>query len=364
MRRKLLLSLISFFLLPLETYAIQEAPETWPIEERCIGETTQAPANWKFEGTLLLRSSGKLHAYHQGWETPRILVFYDADSGAVLSPDRRWLAVAVIEGRTEETNFITTFKIDALHIYSTVSDEEYVVEWKNEYRAVHRVFGHRLYWLDNSDLLYSRDGELDETWYVINPFSGAISDWQGGFAPSNFEDVISPDAAKLLYHVDWTIPEWILDNGKEEFEIPLSERAVWKPDSSSFGGYIHKPDQFEADQLAIFDLNGNITDILFDVPESASPALNLRNNWSPDGRYFLFAVDQLYIADTQTKRVIDTCIASSNYVTVVWSPSHPQFALVEPYSDSREVQIFDMEIWERYVVAYHSGEVIGWREDE
>jgi hypothetical protein len=362
MKYRLLLVILS--VLSLTDYAFAQHDihaENWPVEQRCIGEAVQVPEDWAFDGTLILTSSGKLHAFQQDWDTPRILAFYHSDIpySGVLSPDGRWFAI--IEGESENVGMYVRWNTDAIRIYSTLDDQENTVEWKNSFVALHRLFGHGLYWLDAQHLLYSMGDEPNEVWYTIDDLSNEVKLWQSAFTLSHYADIISPDGLKLLYHEDWTVPYWILYNGQMNIELPEFRNAAWSPNSSQFVAYTLNSESREVDQVAIFDLNGNITDIVFDIPQGESIALNFKNFWSPDGHYFLFATDHLYIADMQAKQVIDTCILTTSSITTAWSPEGFQFALVERYSESLEVQIVDMNVWDRYIVAYHSGEIIGWR---
>ena len=344
----------------------QAANTVWTLVEKCVAEATSAPNDWQFEGTLLLRSLGKLHAYNQDWDTPRILVFhtYDIPGTGLLSPDGRWFAT--IEGVREDVQMIATWQTESIEVHSTINDESYVVEWENFFSAVHRLYGHIPYWLDNEHLLYSMGDDTSdagEQWFIINPFTQEVTPWEGNFSPSRLSFSLSPDGEKALHH-DWGDLFWILENGETQIEIPIfANKITWHPDSTSFAGYTFHEDNRAVDQLVIFDLNGDITDTVFTIPSAIDYSFQEGYTWSPDGRYLVFASERIYIADIQEEVVYDTCIPSRS-VTVAWSPSSTQFAFIERYYTDREIQIFDIGEWVRYVVGYHSGEVIGWRNDD
>jgi hypothetical protein len=116
------------------------------------------------------------------------------------------------------------------------------------------------------------------------------------------------------------------------------------------------------DQLALINLNGDVTDIVFEPADGTSISLDLGSVWSPDGNKLLFGADNLYIANIQEKHVVDTCIPTTLFMTAVWSSNNSQIAIFGP--DAGEIQIFDVNRWQRYTVAYASGQMIGWRSDD
>jgi hypothetical protein len=341
----------------------QSTPDTWPIVEHCVGNATKPPVDWHFNGTLLLGSSKGLHTYQQGWNTPRIQVFGSKVIGSAsqLSPNAHWYAT--INGQRQQEQVVTAFSIDTITVYNTTSDEKYVVPWKNIYFASHRVDGHTLYWLDNQHFLYSKDdSELNEKWFTVNPFTQEVTDWDSQISPSQFMFVFSPDRKNAAYS-NWGNLFWIFTNGDYEVKVPIIGIAGWSPDSSHLAAYTATSDPFAVDNLVIYDRVGKQVQTVFHFPANVNILRDSSQAWSTDGQYLLFASNNLYIADMGKKRVIDTCIPT-NYLTVVWSPSSTQFAMVELYDRKRQVQIFDLDNWARYIVAYHSGSVIGWRTDD
>ncbi|MFN8448143.1 MAG: hypothetical protein U0521_06040 [Anaerolineae bacterium] len=341
---------------------------TWTITERCFGDATQPPDDWSFDGTLLMTSEGRLHAFHQGWETPRIVVF----SGSIpytsiphsgqLSPDGRWYAVITGMGFYSNFNNVVTWETETIQIYDTRTGEKHIIPWKGWFGTVSRLYGFGLYWLDNQHLLYERGEGQGGGWFVINPMTQAVAEWHSPLDLIYEIVYLAPDASAEL-HSNWGYGGyWTLSRGDYDIQLALWNGGVWRPDSQAFAAYTRVENEYRAEQLVVFDLAGNITDSLFDVPPEPQPNPDLLK-WSTDARYLLFALDRLYIADMERQQIIDTCVPSNRVRSVAWSPDGTQFALLTSRRDDG-IQIFDLQTWGRYVVGYHSGDLIGWRADD
>lgn len=256
---------------------------------------------------------------------------------------------------------IVTWHTEEIVIHSTDNDETYRIPWKNAFATTQRLSGHMPYWLDDEHLLYSM-GNMEEEWFIINPFTQEVTEWAGTFTPSEFNFVLSPDGEKALYNY-WLDPFWNLNNGFETIEVPNVGRGSWHPNSSLFAAYTLQDDSFQPNELATFNLDGERLATIFDVPEEAEFVWRIENAWSPSGYYLVFATETLYLADMREQIVIDTCIPTRS-VTVAWSPSSEQLALIERVHTDRQIQIIDLNRWQRYVVGYHDGQIIGWRIDD
>ncbi len=366
MHRILVWSTLWLLLITSQAVHTQSPTDAWPIVEHCVSNATKPPADWHFDGTLLLSSFSRLHTYQQGWDTPRIQVFYSFDipSSGQLSPDGKWFAT--IEGKRERVQVVTAWKTSKITIHSTDSKKKYTIPWENIFFASHSLNGHKLYWLDNQHLLYSKDDkELNEKWFVINPFTQEVKPWQNKFKPSTFAVAFSSDRSKALHYEQWD-EYWTLADDEHEIKIPILGNVAWSSDSSRFVAYTMKPDTRDVADIALFDSEGNLIDHIFHIPDANEVFWDVwtaNQMWSPNDQYILFAADHLYLADMNQKTVIDTCI-STRSLTIAWSPSSTQIAIIESYDPKREVQIFDLDRWARYIVAYHSGSVIGWRTDD
>lgn len=334
----------------------------WPIVEQCIPLETPAPA-WTFRGTLLMTSTGQLTAYQQGWETPQILVSYSLDipGTGILSPDGRWFAT--ISGVRGGTFPIAVWNTEAITVHSTGTDDMYSLKWETEFFASQRLYGHLLYWLDDEHLLYSTsNGYPEETWFVINPFTQAVTEWVGPFNPTQYIFSLSPDGQKALYY-DWGDLFSILYNGEEEIEVPVYGVVTWHPDSSQFAAFTISDNARTMDVLALFDITGDVISTVYDVPPDEQVMWNMGKTWSPDGRYLLFGTEMLYLADIDEQIVINTCIPTHS-ATIAWNPTSTQEAMIEQQHTDPEIQILDLTNWERYSVDNYDGAVIGWRVTE
>src|SRR4051794_21916875 len=73
MRRLCLLLLLTLMISA--GVSAQAEDNAWPIVQRCFGDATPPPQGWAFDGTLLMTGHYGLHGFHQGWDTPQVLVF-------------------------------------------------------------------------------------------------------------------------------------------------------------------------------------------------------------------------------------------------------------------------------------------------
>ncbi len=165
---------------------------------------------------------------------------------------------------------------------------------------------------------------------------------------------------KALY-TNWGFDYWILDKGKDEIQLPLWNVIGWSPSSIHFAAYTNNNSQIE--NLALFDAEGNLQEVLIDIPDNTYINFLSGKLWAPNENYLLFTTDHFYMADIENWQVVDLCISSDALRSVVWSPNGTQFALTT-YDRDDGIQIFDPEKGERYVVGYHDGDIIGWRTDD
>jgi WD40 repeat protein len=336
----------------------QSDEEPWPIVEQCISLEINPPPDWTFDGTLILSSQFRVHTFRQGWTTPRIMAFYRSYFDTALSPDGRWFAVIV--GNTDlSSGMLTVFSITAIQVFSTTDDTFYSIPWENEYAAFHRVYGHRLYWADENHLLYSKDIDGGENWFLVNPFTSEITPWEQFFRPSYFGFDLAPDAQKGLSS-DWPEPFLSIHANETVTEVAIRSgfNGIWHPSSDYFLIETFPEDSTDPVDLLMLDLNG---EIVYDIFRTQSDYGVGTMVWSPDGRYLAFVDDHLYIADLDAERVIDTCIATSS--TIAWSPTRNQLAVVGGSSD-HAIRIIDFDRAASYIVGYHAGGIIGWRADE
>ncbi len=123
--------------------------------------------------------------------------------------------------------------------------------------------------------------------------------------------------------------------------------------------------------LYIHDKDGNPIELFYRFNGSTdSMHYPLENTWSKDGRYFEMYSNgaegkgRLYVSDTRERIIIDTCLTGGQD-NIAWSPDGTMLAysVYRPF-DNDPIQILDLNRWQSYVVAYHDGSIIGWRDDD
>ena len=357
--------LILFVAIGIYQINFAQSDEGWAIEERCLPEpTTILPDGWSFEGTLILTSQYKIHTYRQEWETPRIIVqntYPDIPNNGALSPDGKWFAT-VIGTRTQGQTLIS-WDSSAIQITDTNTAEKYIVDWDNSFTALHSLYGHGLYWLPDNKLLYSMGGGSGgrEFWHVIDPFTNTSIPWEGDFPLPIQHFILSPNAQMRIY--GGSEPEFRSDaflyNGIEEIHLPTHPAYVfWHPNSTQFASVVVAEPRVPI-RYSLFDLEGIEIAFLASIPEGI-PARQFNNAWAHNGQYLLFHINRLYIADIESKMLIDPCIETP-IGDVAWSSDNSKLAIVE----DGKIQIIDFNLWERFTVGYHTGGgVIGWRADD
>ncbi len=344
-----------------------QSDDAWAIEQRCLPEpSTTLPDDWSFDGTLILTSSNKLHAYRQEWETPHILLFstgWNIPHSGQLSSDGKWFAV--IKGDSDFSGVVTDWTLDEIRVIDTSDGTHFTVDWDTGFGATHTLYGRFLEWLPDNKLLYSKtesDESDHETWYVIDPFTREVTDWESNIDPHQSRFYLAPDGQKAVYD---NYSGFFLHNGQAEIQLPVTI-ASWNPDSTQFATSIIDEDR-QLIRYSLFDVNGTEITTLAPIPEGINRTSvfprDTNNAWSSDGRYLLFTLDRLYIADTESEILIDPCI-ESDYVSMAWSQDSSQLAIIDRRNDDGKIQIIDFSRWERYIVGYHFGEVIGWRADD
>jgi len=175
----------------------EELREPWQIIERCITFDRVPEVEWTFDGTILIASESQLIGYsnENGSIHSSVLQPSGFPGYGRLSPDGLWSASIV--GTSRENGLVTEFTTTEIQVFSTVDERVYSVPWENSYGAMRRVYGHQLYWLDETRLLYSKDTP-GETWFIIDPFSGETVPWAEDFNPTHFAFELAPDAEKGL----------------------------------------------------------------------------------------------------------------------------------------------------------------------
>lgn len=361
-----LLSFMSLQVFAQET--TEEAPQGWPIVERCIGEPTNPPADWSFEGTILATGWAGIHGINAEWDTPHILIFQDDWYlwGAGLSPDREWYAVIqydLIDGFPRD--YVRTYGIK---VYST-GDRELSYFYPIEASEDGYVF-----WLDNEHLIY----RVYDNAYRINAFTGDTIDYEGMV---NERMLISDDAQFAVFSSYNTIEWYFVDLSNNEIVF-----VEWNgyptrilPDSEFI--IVHRRQEIEGDSysetgsVVLLNQDGKLVNTIYvgDTPAIGLYAslLYLTHGLSNDGRYYAFVPIEetgartgiLHLADLQEQIVIRTCLLTTN-VGLAWSPTENKLIVGSSEYGQQAFQILDLDLWQAYYTdQYHDGSIIGWRAD-
>jgi hypothetical protein len=384
-RAWLLLSLL-FGFLALSTFTAAQHDNGWPIEQRCVGEPTMPPEDWTFEGTILMTGYAGIHAVQADWETPRVVVFLDEERnlrGGTLSPDGNWYASPYGDVyETETHNFITT--VEEIRIYSTVeAQEEYSVALPDT-PFFGGTYG-KAHWLDNSHFIF----ETGITPHIveINPFTGEMSTWDGAISDlsgnNGSHPYPSPDFTRYLTF--GSVYDVATGGRLQDIPIYLGSRIpviVWKPDSTHFVAEIQGDEINAKHALGLFDRDGNLVSSIFNFTNDKQIRRALDRSsvledipweniaWSLHGRYVAFIVQEqpyplvtnLYIADIEQRRVIDTCISTD--AGLAWSPKGTQLALMAEGEGQRPILVYDIQQNQILNVGYHSGGILAWRAND
>jgi WD40 repeat protein len=382
-----LLPLFLCLLVVLSPAVAQETIESgWPIEERCLNESTPPPDDWTFPSAILMTGHYGIHGVTDAWETPRVLVFEHPRElpGAVFSPDGKWYArpMGNFELIYNVNGNAANVQVNEISVSSTINaDEVYRVPWNLSYFTAGQPQP-TLVWHDVEHIIYmDQEGNFSK----INPFIGDIQSFDIEILPRDVGTIFfqSPDWSRVLlkdntvvFDQYWTLYDpFDASEYLQYFTLAQYPQISWSPDSTQFvteTEFIGEDNLIN--QLELFDKDGDHLETIFHQSNGqrivSSFGLFENISWSPDGRYLAFVtttfanpVINLYIADMQEKRVYDTCIETSD--GLAWSPDGKMLAMMDfyDYKPHRPVMVLDLDTWAMHTVAYHDGSVIGWRGD-
>lgn len=368
------------------TSAQNDAPDTFPVEQRCISEPTQPPDGWTYPGMILMSGYAGIHAMQADWDTPRVVASFSWDQngnqpvdGGQLSPDEDWYAAPIGKVVTDGNTYNKFWFEHGLRVYSLNGDGKMLYFSFDEIAGYHYIlfaWGYLpIEWQNDETLVI--DGML---WH---PFENRVEP-----AQVNISDIIalynqrifSPDRTRAY----GGITPWTDNRGLNDF---VSLRTItdlgrlgdvsWQSDSAGFAAELQEEDQ-DWHGLAYFDRDGTLIDHILQYDSDAQGTQ--RNvsgrselQWSPNDRYFAFVINtypdpkKLMLVDWQDRSVIDTCVTPLN--APVWSPDGTMFAYLANARENLNLIVVDTTTWQAYIVARHSGalglfgepEMVGWR---
>ncbi|MEQ8672170.1 MAG: hypothetical protein RLP44_21200 [Aggregatilineales bacterium] len=367
--------------------------DAWEFVEDCVPEPTASPVDWRFDGVVMLTGEFGVHVIDSDITTPYVVAFLRdvVPGGGGLSPDGNWYATLRGAQNTQaEGNVWDVFQ---LRLYSLrASRTDVVLPLVQSYSSGLNLQNHsEMHWLDDSRIVFDASEVVDDASEVMaviyDVSTGAESRWEREVNPllnathffpaPDWERAILNTAQGVFDPSEWQIVE--IESGDVIAEPDLADfiEPVWSPDSSRFVAEIEQEteDDYVYD-VAMFNADGDASDILMTLEAGERMLTAFESDvrhvrWSDDGRYVAFVTTTLsfptnitlYIADTETRTVTDTCIYTEN--GIAWSPDGTQIALFPRlvYEPRQELLIFDLENWAQYGVRrFHEGNVIGWRE--
>jgi hypothetical protein len=369
MKLKLICALVFAAILTATTVAQEVAAPSWAIVERCLLNPTVPDEGWTFNGEILMRGWGGIHAVNTTLETPYVIHW----GRGVLSPDGQWILTQEVDSFTEQLTgggpmgiyhrFYSDIVVENLTTGETIVFpwEAYISESSGPY-----PFGPAVpLWLGNNRFV---------TFYGFNGVETKVGDLQTGeittwtdIGLDDYEYSISLDQTRAIYYA--TLHD-LSDNQPIRDDIVATNYdltfTVWSRDSSVFADVITDFND-NSKTLSLFDRNGNVV---------ATP-LRLENSrinlgaWSPDNNYFSLTVHTYnphnppewhsYLLDMQERKIYDLCIDYAN--GWAWSPDGTQFATLLG-EGQQPVVVVEMVEWQPYIIAYHTGAVLRWRSIE
>lgn len=361
----LLLVLIS----PLQNTLAQgtvPASDGWPVTQRCVGEFTYPSLTqdkWNFEGVIFSDNGLGIRAIRTDFPTS-YYVAMDSDSSfafdGAFSPDGKRFVYPT--GVTQYNNMVSSLiSVDALQVVSTDPRQEKVtVPWRSlSYSGVTRGISPPR-WFDNT--YFVADGGIlggSDTSGTIDAVTGEFTAWKG----ETFLNALygfSPDMQRAMYYgYDSDTINQLYDVANDqlitEFQTEI-HLVTWLPDSQSFIGEFEEVDaaQNTINTLALFNRSGDLQDIMITRNYQGYNQPVLASNGS---KFAFFQSGKLYVADLNTKQIVNLCFDFTNYSkTVAWSPDSDSFVV----SYDGFPVIVNYETLNMQVLRYEANRIWGW----
>jgi hypothetical protein len=361
--------LFSLFLLAMMyvnvALADTDEPSTWEIVERCLPDPIVPPDDWTFDGEILLWGWAGIHGINASLDVPYVAHW----GGGVLSPDGQWILQQEVNAYTEQLS--SPGPLGRYHIYygdivavNLISGERQTFDWEANYSITSQpyILGPAgPLWLDDHHFI-AIYGTFGHETRMGDVETGEIVDWLERNL-DDYEISISPDQTRLISYAYL----YDLADNSQLIEQPVGTShdflsSAWSHDSSMFIDVIKGEDQLSS--LTLYDRDGTVTAVPF---VGAVNSMSL-DQWSRADDYFAFTTFRLYgagayeghtfIMDLHEEVIYDLCVEDTQ--GWAWSPDGTQFATVLGRGQ-QPVVITDLNEWQPYIVAYHTGDVIFWR---
>lgn len=360
-----LIFVLALMLTAVSLVQADDDPETpWPIEERCLPAPTQPPEGWTFEGELLVDGWAGIHGVNAELEAPYVVHWGDG----WLSPNGDWILEWNYDYYVERNDGggplgFYNYNYHNIEVTNLNSRERLVFSWSASLSISSGPYPHPSagpLWLNNHSFVsfYGWSGGAHQ---VGSLETGEITEWTG-VGLEDYEASISPDQTRVISYsrlfdlVDNSlITENVLGTNYDRV------RAVWSPDSMYFADLITDSDD-TTNRLSIFDRDGN----LVAQPMAQGHNRLLPESWSPDTSQLAFTVVpnpmtrrfSPYILDLQREVIYDLCV--DDVRGWAWSPDGSSFATLLG-EGQQPLIVVNMDEWQAYIVAYHTGYVLKWR---
>jgi WD40 repeat protein len=345
----------------------------WPIEQRCVGDPTSPPDDWKYDGTIFMRDFPRgIRAVNAESSESYFVLFEDKFiDGAALSPDGRWYAVpsGTTSPATESGNDLY-YDVKEIRLYSTDERRELrTIPWEMTFRSSVRP----IQWFDNEVIIYPighhyggyelykvQIADAEKTvfplleQYQIEPESQNIfpsPDWKRLF-------VFMPSAEMAKYFLyDFSKNERITDFFKDDF-TGVKAMIAWNSASTYFSLSITEEKAKSKDNLyslQLYTRDGQLIDTVMVGSRILHPA------FSPDGDYLAWFSDSFYVADLNNHMIVDYCLSNMRNGGFAWSPDGKKIV----FTDSKQLFVFDLETVQFYALPSisvgNSISLIAWR---
>lgn len=364
MKYFLFVVLVFMGLIPDMAAAQDDSIETWDIVKRCLLNPIAPDESWSFDGEILMYGWAGIHGVNANLDTPYVVSWHRG----VISPDGQWILTQKVHSYTEQLTGGGPlgryyFFYGDIYVQNLETGEQLVFPWQGQY-----IMNSSPYlglpvdplWLDNHRFIAFYD-RPDMT-RVADINTGEVVEWEN-IDLRDTELSISPDLTRMVYYSNlYSLPDNQLIGADSigeayDFGIPL-----WSNNSALIADTIF--DSYSGtgggnQTLVLYDRDGNKLATPFAVENMGVGLLQ----WSPNDQYLAFTVtdyndySNTYLLDMQQQVVIDLCADAQGWA---WSPNGSQFATIIG-SGQAPVVVVEMQQWQPYIVAYHTGRVFMWR---